>query len=305
MIGTYFPAWVAGTWLGIQAGVAAALIGGIGYRLFRFENKKQRLSVAVLIAIAIGALLYRWRVRQLAAVMAAGFDERLLERTRLAQDLHDTFVQTLQGSKLVADAALSPSTDQEHMRRALERLSEWIGQATLQARGALNAIRESITQTTSLTDELRRAADRVGASPATSVSFSAREPLPELHPIVRDEVSAIGAEAIRNALAHARTERVLVTLSSDPDLTLRVQDDGVGIDPGILSGGKDGHFGLRGMRERAARIGAKLTIVSTVGSGTDITLVVPRSFARRRGLPWRRRLFSRRSEGRSAPVNPR
>ena len=52
LIGTHFPAWVGGVWLGIEAGVAAALIGGIGYRLFRFENKKQRLSVAVLIALA-------------------------------------------------------------------------------------------------------------------------------------------------------------------------------------------------------------------------------------------------------------
>jgi len=52
LIGTYFPSWVAGAWLGIEAGVGAALIGGIGYRLFQFENKKQRLSIAVLIALA-------------------------------------------------------------------------------------------------------------------------------------------------------------------------------------------------------------------------------------------------------------
>ena len=97
----------------------------------------------------------------MAAVMATGFDERLLERTRLAQDLHDTFVQTLQGSKLVADAALSPTTNQEHMRRALERLSDWLTQAMLEARAALNSLRESIAQTTTLADELRRGRRRV------------------------------------------------------------------------------------------------------------------------------------------------
>ena len=229
----------------------------------------------------------------MAAVMATGFDERLLERTRLAQDLHDTFVQTLQGSKLVADAALSPTTDQEHMRRALERLSDWLTQAMLEARAALNSLRESIAQTTTLADELRRSAEGVVASPSTVVSFSVSGTLPELHPIVRDEVSAIGCEAIRNALTHAGSERLLVTFACERDLTLRVQDDGIGIDPAILSEGKDGHFRLRGMRERAARIGAKLSIVSTMGAGTDVTLVVPQHFARKHGLSLWRRFFRR------------
>jgi signal transduction histidine kinase len=223
-----------------------------------YQTSLARTS-AVVVVVVIGVLLYRWRVRQLAAVMTAGFDERLLERTRIAQDLHDTFVQTLQGSKLIADDALDPSRDQAHMRHALERLSAWIGQAMLEARAALNSLRESIAQTTNLADDLRRAAERVVASPSTSVSVSVSGPLPELHPIVRDEVSAIGSEAIRNALAHAHSDQLLVTLAYDRDLILRVQDNGVGIDPAILSGGKDGHFGLRGMRERAARIGARLT----------------------------------------------
>ncbi len=52
LIGTYFPAWMAGAWMGVEAGLAAALIGGIGYRLLPFENKKQRLAVSVLIALA-------------------------------------------------------------------------------------------------------------------------------------------------------------------------------------------------------------------------------------------------------------
>jgi len=63
----------------------------------------------------------------------------------------------------------------------------------------------------------------------------------------------------------------------------------VGIDPTILSGGKDGHFGFRGMRERAARIGAKLTIMSVIGTGTDVTLVVPKSVAFKNGFAVRRR----------------
>jgi signal transduction histidine kinase len=234
---------------------------------------------AVATVVAIGVVLYRRRVRHLATVMTAGFDERLLERTRIAQDLHDTFVQTLQGSKLVADNALDSSTDRAQMRLALERLSVWIGEAMLEARAALNSIRESIAQTANLTDELRQVANRGVGSSSTSVSFSVTGTLPELHPIVHDELCAIGSEAIRNALAHSHPRHLLVTLASERDLTLRVQDDGVGIEPDILAGGKDGHFGLQGMRERAARIGAKLTIRSVVGEGTDVTIVIPGNLA--------------------------
>jgi signal transduction histidine kinase len=106
-------------------------------------------------------------------------------------------------------------------------------------------------------------------------------------------VAAIGSEAIRNALAHAHSAQLIVTLAYERDLIVRVQDNGVGIDPTILSGGKDGHFGLRGMRERAARIGAKLTIMSAIGTGTDVTLVVRRSIASKNGLPLRRWFLKR------------
>ncbi len=106
---------------------------------------------------------------------------------------------------------------------------------------------------------------------ALSVVGDARE----MHPIVRDEIYRIGYEAIRNAYLHSQATRLEVELRYEQDLTVRVRDNGVGIEPAIASQGKEGHFGLRGMRERAARIGAHLTIATSPASGTDITLVVP------------------------------
>lgn len=96
-----------------------------------------------------------------------------------------------------------------------------------------------------------------------------------MHPIVRDEIYRIGYEAIRNAHTHSGGSRLEVELRYDHDLALRVRDNGVGIDPALSYHGKDDHFGLQGMRERAARIGGKLTIVSSAASGTEITVVVP------------------------------
>ena len=89
--------------------------------------------------------------------MSVRFDERLAERTRLARELHDTFLQTIQGSKMVADDALEQSTDSVRMRRAMERLSEWLGQAMHEGRTALNSLRTSTTQGNDLAEALQRA----------------------------------------------------------------------------------------------------------------------------------------------------
>jgi signal transduction histidine kinase len=99
--------------------------------------------------------------------------------------------------------------------------------------------------------------------------------------VVRDEIFRIGYEAIRNACAHAKADRIEVALDYGLDLTLRVIDDGVGIDAAVVESGKDGHFGLRGMRERAERIGARLTVARGDAAGTVITLAVPGRLAYR------------------------
>ena len=102
--------------------------------------------------------------------------------------------------------------------------------------------------------------------------------------MAREEVYRIGYEAIRNACKHSQAKQLDVALTYARDLTLRVRDNGIGMDPLVVSKGKDGHFGLHGMRERAARIGAKLTLVSSQNAGTEMTLLVPgRSIFRKPG----------------------
>jgi signal transduction histidine kinase len=83
-----------------------------------------------------------------------------------------------------------------------------------------------------------------------------------------------GFEAIRNAYQHSSATVLDIELRYSQELTLRVRDNGVGIDPAIADQGRDGHFGLQGMRERAARIGGTLTMM-TSGSGTEVKLSVP------------------------------
>jgi signal transduction histidine kinase/ligand-binding sensor domain-containing protein len=232
-----------------------------------------------LLCSVVGALLlwaiYRLRVRRIAGAMKARFDERLAERTRIARDLHDTFLQTIQGSKLVADDALSATTDLSHMRQAMEKLSAWLGRATEEGRAVLHSLRTSTTEVNDLADAFRRALEECRIHGSMEVSLQVAGQVQEMHPIVRDEIYRIGYEAIRNACVHSQATQLRVDLSYGQDLSLRISDNGAGIDPDIVHRGKSGHFGLQSMRERAARIMAQLSVESSAGSGTVIALMVP------------------------------
>ena len=236
------------------------------------------LALCVVSGIFIAWALYRLRVRQVTAGIRARFDERLAERTRIARELHDTLLQTIQGSKMVADNALETSVSSAlRMRRAMEQLSVWLGQAMLEGRAALNSLRTSTIETNDLAEALRRATADGLIPRSMAVNFSLVGDAREMHPIVRDEVYRIGYEAIRNASAHSGASQLEIELAYSQDLALRISDNGVGIDPAVADLGKRGHYGLQGMRERATRIVGKLTVESSATSGTEIKLVVPGS----------------------------
>jgi signal transduction histidine kinase/ligand-binding sensor domain-containing protein len=230
---------------------------------------------AAVAALLLLAAIYRVRVRQIGRAMTARFDERLAERTRIARDLHDTFLQTIQGSKLVADDALDTATDYSRMRQAMKTLSEWLSRATLEGRASLNSLRTSATEVNDLAEALRRAIEECRIQSSMEVVLNVAGEVQPMHPVVRDEVYRIGYEAIRNACVHSNAKQLWVDLSYLKDLTLSVRDNGTGMDVALAEKGKVGHFGLLGMRERSARIAAKLTIKSSASEGTVIELIVP------------------------------
>ena len=257
--------------------------------------------LAALLGVAVVAALYRMRLRQIGNALKARFDERLAERTRLARELHDTLLQTIQSSKMVADDALDHAQDTERMARAMGRLSEWLGAAVREGREALHALRATTTQTNDLAEGLRRAALECAASGAMKVDFHVVGTPNEMHPIVRDEIYRIGYEAIRNACTHSKGTHLDVALKYLGNLHLAVRDDGIGFDPDGASG-IPGHFGVEGMRERAARIGAQLEIQRVLPAGTEVRLTVPAAVVYREAESqpqgvhggWRRLLARRR-----------
>jgi len=167
----------------------------------------------------------------------------------------------------------------------MEQLLVWLEQAVQEGRAALNSLRTSTTQTNDLAEAFKRATEETRMQSPMEVSFSVTGDSREIHPVVRDEIYRIGYEAIRNAYTHSKGNRLEVGLRYGKDLSVRVSDNGIAIDPAVAVHGKDGHFGLKGMRERAARIGGKLTIVSSADSGTEVTVVVPGGIVFRKPSP--------------------
>jgi len=233
--------------------------------------------VAAFLAMLWG--LYRLRFYQIRREFNAQLDGRVDERLRVARDLHDTLLQTIQGSKIVAEDALDEDADPIRMRRALESVMEWLGRAVEEGRSALNSLRGSTMKENALAEAFRRAGEECRLLRSIEFDLSVEGAGQEMHPIVRDEVYRIGYEAIRNACVHSGANRLTVELRYAESMTLRVKDNGKGIDPNVAANGKTGHFGLIGMYERASRIRGKLTLSSSPGLGTEVKLVVPRKIA--------------------------
>ena len=240
--------------------------------------------VAAFLALLWG--LYQLRLQQLAREFNMRLDERVSERTRIARELHDTLLQSFHGVLLRFQGAynLFPTRPDEAQKTLASAIDE-AAQAITEGRYAIQGLRSS----TVVTNDLARAISTLGEELRTSetsqdsaVFHVEVEGTPrELHPILRDEVYRIAGEALRNAFQHAQAQRIEVQiLYGERWLRLRVRDDGKGIDPKLLNeGGRPGHYGLRGMHERAKLLGGKLAVWSELDSGTELELRIPASHA--------------------------
>jgi signal transduction histidine kinase len=241
------------------------------------------LCTVVLLGLLWAA--YQWRVRQLHHQFAITLEARVGERTRIARELHDTLLQSFHGLLLRFQTVSHllperPAEAKEKLDTAIEQAAD----AITEGRDAVQGLRDSIVQgndlalaISTLGEEL--AADSTSPRPAFRVAVEGQPR--NLHPIVRDEIYKVAAEALRNGFRYAKARQIEVEIRYDNEqFRLRVRDDGKGIDQAVLSHqGSEGHYGLPGMRERATLIGAKLTIWSEIDSGTEVELRVPADFA--------------------------
>ena len=235
---------------------------------------------AGILALALAWLAYRLRVRQVTRRFEMLLDERVAERTRIARELHDSLLQGFHGLmfRLQAVRNLLPARPLEAAQSLDEALSH--GDETVeQARVAVTDLRTFASGEADLESALRVMVQGMPVpSGATAPGYSVVvEGQPRsMVPLVRDEVLQIAREAFRNAVLHARANVVQVEVTWGTErFSLRVRDDGVGLDQGLITHGRAGHWGLQGIRERTRQVGGNLEIRSEARVGTTVELGIP------------------------------
>ena len=231
---------------------------------------------------AVGTLwlVYLVRLKQVTRQFNVRLEERVSERTRIARELHDTLLQSFHGLLLRFQTAseLFPTRPAE-AKQTLDSAIEQAAQAITEGRDAVQGLRSS----TVVTNDLALAINTLGeelaggeTNPNAAEFHVGVEGTPrDLHPILRDEVYRIAGEAMRNAFKHAQAQRIEVEIRYDErQFRLRVRDDGKGIDSKLNDDERPGHYGMRGMRERAKLLGGELTVWSEVETGTEVELSI-------------------------------
>jgi len=236
------------------------------------------------VAAFLGLLwaLYQFRLHQLQQQFTAGLEARVNERTRIARELHDTLLQSLHGLMFQFQAArnMLPRRPDE-AARVMDGAIGATEQTITDSRSAIQHLRSEAADgdlgqwLTATGQELGKLANANGNGPVFRLTLEGERKA--LTALPRDEIYGITREILRNAFQHAQASRIEAEIRyDDRELRVRIRDDGTGIAPQVLkAGGSAGHWGLRGVRERAQQIGARLDFWSEAGAGTEVELTVP------------------------------
>jgi signal transduction histidine kinase len=213
-------------------------------------------------------------------ILALRLEERVMERIRIARELHDTLLQGFISASMHVHVAMTRLPENSPAKAALERALEVTEKVIDQGRDAVRGFRATEGERQALEVAFSRIPEELGFADQIAFRTAVKGPAQPLHPVIRDEVYSIAREALVNAFRHSGAKRIDIELQySTGQLRVLVCDDGCGIDHQILETGRDGHWGLPGMRERARRIGASLKVSSRKNAGTEVDLRVPGDIA--------------------------
>lgn len=202
-------------------------------------------------------------------------DAKLEERTRIAQELHDTLLQTFQSATLHLGVALYGVAPDSPLTPKLDRILQIMRQGIEEGRKAIQGLRSTGFHRSNLVLALSHVREELEVCADVDFRVMVIGHQRQLPAGVHHEIYRIGREALVNAFCHAAPTRVELELEySDHELCMRIRDNGRGIPPQVLEKGRDGHWGLAGMRERATRIGGLLEIQTSATAGTEVTLSV-------------------------------
>jgi signal transduction histidine kinase/ligand-binding sensor domain-containing protein len=264
----------SGVWNNFGAELAIRIIPA-WYQTWWFSALSALLVVAALIA------LYRLRVAHVRADTRRLLEARLSERERIARDLHDTLLQGIQGLIWRFQSATNRIPPELPARQLMEQSLDRADKLLEESRDRVKDLRPIAAEVIDLTQALAAEGEQLGQVHAAKFRMSVQGTPRDLNPIVREEEFLIAREALSNAFRHSGAKNVEVEVTyGSAAVDLRVRDDGRGISASVLElGGRSGHFGLIGMRERARKLGGQLVIWSKPQVGTEVELRIPAHIA--------------------------
>jgi signal transduction histidine kinase len=206
------------------------------------------------------------------------FEERLAERMRVAQELHDTLLQGVISASMQLDVAADRLPADSPVQPALRHVMQIMTQVIEEGRNTLRGLRSATDGARDLENAFLRVPEELGGVPNVAYRVLVEGTPVPLLAVIHEEVYSIAREALVNAFRHSGAAQIEVELEYTPSrMRVLVRDNGRGINPEVLRAGRDGHWGLSGMRERAERIGAKFKIMSGASAGTEVELSIPGS----------------------------
>lgn len=237
---------------------------------------------ALCAAVAIGLLLLAsWmRSRQVAARVRDRLRERYAERERIARELHDTLLQGVQGLILHFQVIADQLPRSDPQRASMDAALDSADALMKQGRERVSDLRMGDSNE-ELASYFRSVGEALSAGHETRLHVSETGRARALHASAGAELKSIVGEALINAFRHAQASRVDLQIHyGERELQLEIHDDGRGIDAAVLAaGGRPGHWGMAGMKERALKLGGTLDITSTPGRGTHLAVTVPAALA--------------------------
>jgi signal transduction histidine kinase len=252
------------------------------------------LALAGVLAVLAAALAWAWvlrrqvqlHVRTIATEIrdrreaAVEYQATLRERTRLAANLHDTLLQTMAGIGFQIEACQMAAGEPEKASSMGDHLGiarRMIDHAVDDIRGSVWALRRTAVEGMTLEEAIETTIGRLGGGQAATIRVRTHGTPTALPGFISGNLMLVVQEAVFNALHHGnpRTIDIDITYDGSRSVELVVRDDGSGFEFGSQRGPADGHFGLQGMRERAERLGGRLSIDSTRGGGTAVRCTVP------------------------------
>ena len=243
----------------------------------------QTVWFKTLLAIAAATLLwalYRLRLRKATATVQNRLMAQMEERERIARELHDTLLQGFQGITLRVQGVAKNMPAQEPLRKMLDDVLDRADGVLREARQRVRNLRRRTMDENDLADRLTKHGEELSKDHAAAFTLAIVGEPRVLESTVQDEAYRIAGEALTNAFRHASASKIETEITYEPSaLRIRVRDDGVGIDKGVVANGHPDHWGLTGMRERARAIRAELNIWSREDAGTEVEFVISASIA--------------------------